>query len=78
MFSVTPKKGITMKAPINDTGIPIKTQKAIEGLRNNVSNASTKIPPCNALVVKVEIRFLTICESSSQKLNSTPVGKLLC
>ena len=65
-FNVTPNQGITIKAPINETGIPINTQKAIAGRKNSVSNNRTKKPPCNALVVNVDIRFLTICESSSQ------------
>ena len=31
---LTPKKGITINAPINDTGIPTQTQKAIAGLKS--------------------------------------------
>ena len=60
MFKVTPNTGIIIKAPIKEMGMPINTQKAMDGLRNKVNKASTNMPPCKALVVSVEIRFFTI------------------
>jgi len=44
----------------------MQTQMAIEGRKNNDNNANTSIKPCTALFTKVEIRALTILESSSQ------------
>ena len=55
-----PINGMTIKAPIKEIGIPIQTQIAMEGRKNNDNKANTKMPPCMALVVKVEIRALTI------------------
>ncbi len=66
MLMVTPRYGISAKAPMKLTGMPTHTHRATESRRNSVSSSTIRMPPCTALLSSVFNRFLTMRARSRQ------------
>ena len=71
---VTPRYGISAKAPIKATGTPTQTHIATAGRRNNPSNTIMNPIPINAESLRVTRRFLIMSARLFHTSMETPSG----
>ena len=74
---VTPRYGISAKAPIKATGTPTQTHNATAGRKNNPSNTIMNPIPINAESLRVTRRFLIMSARLFHTSMETPltIGK---
>ncbi len=74
ILMVTPRYGISAKAPIKATGTPTQTHSATAGRRNNPSNTIMNPMPMNAESLRVTRRFLMMSARLFHTSMDTPSG----